>query len=78
MLITLAVNYFVLHKLQLYDAILVLNTTMYVGVENRNNDTVMCGPMKVNIRDLNFASFQVLIIMFLLNMKEETYYLPQP
>ena len=76
MLITLAVNYFVLHKLQLYDAILVLNTTMYVGVENRNNDTVMCGQMKFTKSDLYLWQFSGPYHHVLLNMKEEMCYLP--
>ena len=53
MLINLTGNYFVLRRLldfiaQSFYAI----SHNDVGVENRNNDTGMCGPMKANIRDV--------------------------
>ena len=48
------------------------------GAEIENNDTVMCGQIKVIKTSLVFWQFSSPYRQVLLNMKEETYYLPQP
>mgnify|MGYP001801217257 CR=1 FL=1 len=53
MLINLTGNYFVLRRLLDFIAQSFYGISQNdVGVENRNNDTGMCGPMKATIRDV--------------------------
>ena len=53
MLITLADNYFVLHRLRLYYAIILRNITQNdVGVENRTNDYCNVRPVEGHIKGL--------------------------